>query len=159
MWPDKSAAVVGRWNWKMTMFEFQSAVREIYAFFRQKIPNDDTIGLWFAKVKHIPSGRPFEEIVASITNLDNLPKNMANAFSNGWSAWMNANRDSIHQQMEAQKTKCDYCRNTGFLFSQSGQYTYVSRCPKCRNWIVDVNESLPAYTVEELRGMGFVLMK
>jgi len=146
----------------VTRIEFQSAVCEIYAFFRQKAPNDGTIGLWFEKVKHIPSGRPFEAIVSEITNLNGLPRNMANAFANGWSAWMNANRDCIHQQMESQKSKCGYCNSTGFMFSKSVggiPYTYVSRCPKCRNWIVDVNESLPSYTMEEISRMGLVLIK
>lgn len=146
----------------MTRSEFQSAVCEIFAFFRQKPPVDSAIDMIYQKVKFIPSGKPFEEIVGSITNLDSLPRNLANAFKNGWMSWINANQECAHQQCESQKTQCGYCNNTGFLFSTNtgeNPYTYVSRCPKCRNWIGDVNETFPAYTKEELCGKGFIVLK
>ena len=148
----------------MNLTEFGDAIGNIYSYFQVKIPDDGVKSIWFESVKHIQSGPALRQIVKTIQDLDNLPKNMPKAFKAAWQTWLNSNPEQAEKLREKYKSHCDYCGGTGFIYSKKKElevnYNYISRCPKCKNWALQVSEeSMPAYAKEELWDFGFDLVE
>jgi hypothetical protein len=142
--------------------EFTASLNKIYDYFQGKLPDAKVLRLWFDRVKSIPAGRPLSAIVSEIMDRDSIPKNMPKAFKTAWDTWMTANQDQIARQVQESKVECGYCDGSGFIFSkrldQGTLYSFVSRCPRCRNWAGSMHESVcPSFTKEQLASNGFTI--
>ncbi len=145
----------------MDFQQFGSIVNEVYDYFNTKAPSPVTIKLWYVHCQSIPVGEPLRYAAGTITGRDSIPRNFAKALWDGYETWRKMNADRIISDKKMQKGRCDYCGSTGFIFSskiESGvRYKYVSRCPKCRNWIVDVTADFACFDKEALEKNGFVV--
>jgi hypothetical protein len=140
---------------------FEAELGSIYDYFQAKMPTQNTMRLWFADIKFIPSGEPLKFITSGIKNMDALPRNIAKAFKSGWDSWTRINQDKIQQVQNQATTKCAECGGVGLIFfiDQRTEYPYrrVCRCASCKNWESKIDESFPAATVQELENSGFTI--
>jgi hypothetical protein len=147
----------------MNYDEFKSALNDVFNYFQAKAVEKYVLELWFDQVKHIPNGAPLNAIIADMTNLDTLPRNIPKAMRSGWQTWMNANQDRITRQRQDAKTKCGHCGGFGLIHfagdDQGSKYQYVCRCPHCRNWEDQVSADLPTYSREFLQQHGYQIIE
>ena len=146
----------------MDLQQFDAAISNIYGYFNTKMPNPATIKIWFVRCQSVPAGDPLKFAVDSVMNRDTVPRNIAKAIWEGYETWKKMNADRIISEIKGQKGRCDYCRSTGFIFSNKKKdkgvkYTFVSRCPRCRNWIEDVTADYPCYEKDMLERNCFTI--
>jgi hypothetical protein len=117
----------------MNLIEFQGSVKKICSYYERKIPNDNTLDLWFEKTKNIPldsvswiERKIFEEN-------ESYPKNLPSIMWALYSAWLAA-----HPEKRAFKNavSCPDCEEGWLVLEKQENYkqptSYSAACGRCK---------------------------
>ena len=134
----------------MTYDIFQSAINELYIYFRlTNLPADHVLKLWHRDVGNIPEiALPL--ILKMIKKNDSLPRNICKAFIAGWMEYKETNRSQIIYEKE----DCSDCNGVGLLWAMKNGYKYVQPC-RCLNSNKHFHPSVRRATKQGLIDDGF----